>query len=343
MMKMARERNIGYNPRMELLVRDGESALYALPKQPLLERYVSTSRETRRICNDPLVYGVDYTNSLRNACARTFTLFSRAHISMGAESNTLVLHILRGGLNFGIREALHEAYGWSKTTSAFISSQRVLANEGWQISENSYRKMPHVHDADVLFGDVVATGVSLRHALDKLIEEAHAHGASYRSLTFFTIGGDEAEKILLGASKKCAELFPAFQTARIIYIEGCFGVAQDNSPLSIRIPGTDLLRSPAILAPEFIESQNEALSYALERCTIYDAGSRAFDPHEYLEDVRDYWQKVLALGQKGMTVAEYLKERFPDDDRLSNSAFLADQSSKDSLQKVAEAQLARLH
>jgi hypothetical protein len=328
---------------MEPIIKRDGAAIYELTSLPRTKRYITTTPESRSICNDPLVYGVSYTSALRTAVTKTFKLFKEAGIEIAREKNSLILNILRGGLNYGIRDALFAAYGWSDTSSAFISSQRVFTDaEGWQISENSYRKMPHIADADVIFGDVVATGTSLRHALAKLIEEKSVAGTSYRTLTFFTIGSAESERILEGAAAQCAELFPHFQGARMIYIEGIFGVPDKTSSLSIALQGTDLLRHPATLAPEFIESQKEALTYALERCTIYDAGSRAFDPHEYLTDVKEYWRKVEALGASGMSVYQYLQERFPEDSRLQDAVFEKEYSRADSLQKVAQEHLKKL-
>ena len=66
------------------------------------------------------------------------------------------------------------------------------------------------------------------------------------------------------------------------------------------------------MAPEFIESQYEDASYPLERCTIYDAGSRAFWVREYANDVLNYWKQVLDLAASGVTFLEYLEQRFPE-------------------------------
>ena len=75
--------------------------------------------------------------------------------------------------------------------------------------------------------------------------------------------------------------------------------------------GTDLVRLGALMAPEFVESQYEAPSFPIERCTIYDAGSRAFWVREYAEDVLGYWRQNLQFANHGMTFADLLAERFP--------------------------------
>ena len=73
------------------------------------------------------------------------------------------------------------------------------------------------------------------------------------------------------------------------------------------------------MAPEFIESQYEDPSYPLERCTIYDAGSRAFWVREYANDVLNYWKQVLDLAASGISFLEYLEQRFPELDALHHN------------------------
>lgn len=312
-------------------------SLYKVEGDGPVERLVLTSEQTRAICNDPFVHGMVYTESLKAAC--TACLKS---LEAGDEERAVVFHILRGGLNFGLREALHGAYGWTRHGSAFISSQRACDEKGdWYITENRYEKVYLPKGAHLYFGDVVATGVSLEHALLKLVELAQKQDASIARMTFFTIGGDRAEQILEKVDAKCRELFEDYEGSRVIYIEGVFGVAEADSPLSIALAGTDLLRSPALMAPEFVESQNEDLAYALERCTIYDAGSRAFHLEEYLEDVHEYWGQVKKLAEDGMSYAAYLKERFPEDLRLQNEDWVAKHDSADLLLEVAETQLSK--
>jgi hypothetical protein len=65
------------------------------------------------------------------------------------------------------------------------------------------------------------------------------------------------------------------------------------------------------MAPEFIESQYEDPAYPIERCIIYDAGSRAFWTREYIEDVVGYWKQNLDLAERGMSFEELVRERMP--------------------------------
>jgi hypothetical protein len=97
-----------------------------------------------------------------------------------------------------------------------------------------------------------------------------------------------------------------------VYFEGRFAVAGDDSPLSVKITGTDLLRRGGLCAPEFIKSQYESPSFPLERCAIYDAGSRAFWLPEYFEDIQEYWTETYKLADGGMSFSDLLRERCPE-------------------------------
>ena len=94
------------------------------------------------------------------------------------------------------------------------------------------------------------------------------------------------------------------------------------------------MRCKSLLAPEFIESNFEAPSYPLERCTIYDAGSRAFQVEEYLEDVIEYWTKVLTLAKR-VTFEEMMAERFPEIDIRRFGSVSLEQIARDQLQKLS--------
>ena len=59
----------------------------------------------------------------------------------------------------------------------------------------------------------------------------------------------------------------------------------------------------------------------MERCTIYDAGSRSFDVPEYIKDVIEYWEEVEKLSKDGFTLFDALKERWNENDYSSKSEF----------------------
>lgn len=299
--------------------------------------FVVSTPHTRAICNDPFVTGLRYTSGLSNACAAALKALVENSVVQLAEDDTTALNILRGGLNFGLREALGQAFGWNDHASAFISAQRARRSpnsEDWIITESDYKKIHLLKRNNIVFGDVVATGSSLEFALQRIRDEAVKNKVAIESLVFVTIGGPRSHEILSRLSSDLSELFPGYKGSVVVYFEGIFAVANPQSPLSIKIDGTDLLRRDSVLAPEFVTSQYQSPSCPIERCTIYDAGSRAFDPCEYFHDIADYWQKTLALAREGMSYTRLLQERCPE---LDLTRFgLVD------LKKLCEQQLAKV-
>ena len=297
---------------LSLAYESGSARLYRIgPAEPgALESYVATTPGTRAICNDPTVAGVRYTRLLREAC----TEILRALAPDVPESDAVVVNILRGGLNFGLRDALADAFGWNAHTTCFMSAQRARDaqdSEEWHITENSYRKVYFPKAASFFVGDVVATGTSLRYGLQELLKSAAEQQVAVRNIVFFTYGGPKAAAILREIDAACRERFPDYGRTVLIYLEGRFEVPAPDTPLHVRLTGTDLIRLGALMAPEFVESQYGSPSYPIERCTIYDAGSRAFWLYEYVEDVIGYWRQNLQFANHGMTFAELLAERFP--------------------------------
>lgn len=278
-----------------------------------IRRYIFSTRETQNIVNKPEVMGMEYTEALESGLMHLLTGFRPHHFDNLHEDQVNVFNFLRGGLNFGLRQALHRAYGWNLHRTSFMSSQRARDENGrWYITEDSYRKITIALGSVVFCGDVVATGITLESGLEALTEEIAKRNASLRYFIFFTIGCHKAEKILQKYYDLWKTRFKDFEGIDLFYIEGKFHLADSKTPVTIKLQGTDLLRQGSVLMPEFIRAQEENITYALERCTIYDAGSRAYDIEEYKGDLLEYWEQVYALAKKGMTTQGYLAERFPE-------------------------------
>ncbi len=223
-------------------------SLYRLPSESKIENCIASTPETRSICNDPGVAGCEYTRRLCHACRKVLEL---SPIALN-EKETVVVNILRGGLNYGLRDALADAYGWNTHTTCFISAQRArnsADSEDWHITENDYAKVYFPEVASLVIGDVVATGTSLRYALQELLRSALEQRVRLRSILFFTFGGSKASDILEDIDRQCRELFPGYEKTVLVFFEGCFTCAEVSTPLSVRLTGTDLLRWHATMAP----------------------------------------------------------------------------------------------
>lgn len=288
-----------------------------------VERYVVSTAGSRAVANRPELLGVAFNLALQDCMATSLTSAPfRPLLEQTPEEKVCVVSFLRGGLNFELRRALHTAYGFNRHSSAFMSSQRYRQDGRWHVKEDMYRKLDVPRDAVLIMGDVVATGVTMDNGLQVVIDHIQEIGASVRALVFFTIGCHKAEKILARIDERLRAAFPGYERTVLVYLEAKYKLVDSKAELRIGIPGTDLVRRGGLLAPELESSQYDRASYLLERCAIYDAGSRAFDIPQYAEDVVDYWRQVLALADRGWTLGEALLERWPEGGLLEREPFL---------------------
>ena len=310
---------------LEKICHYPEIAYYALKddnREPV-ETYVFSTPQTRRICNVPEVVGVEYTSLMERAMISALQhLPGKDDLLQIPQERFCVFTFLRGGLNFGLREALYHAYGFNRHGSSFMTSQRYMVDGIWHIRENQYRKIKVPDSATMLVGDVVATGTTIKEGFNVFLDYLRANRNRLENLIFFTIGCHYAEKILGEVDHRLRRMNPAYGRTIIVYLEGKFLVAEDNTPLKIKIPGTDLIRTGGLVTPEFALSQYEDDAYPIERCTIYDAGSRSFDIPEYMDDVVDYWEQTKRLAERGFTLYDALKERWPETGWENADAFM---------------------
>ena len=296
---------------------------------PSLRRYVVSTRDTRDLMNHPEIINCDFTNLLENGITNVLKgLNMLERLSTVGSKTVNVYHILRGGLNFGVREALRKAFGYKWHSSSYISSQRVLKEGRFEISEDTYRKFLVPNNATVYFGDIVASGVSLDNGVHYLASFMERSGLSLRNLVFVTIGCVEAERVLVKWHREFKSRFPGYDRTILIYLEGRFALAGDDTPLANSLKDTDLLKSyklGALLAPEFEGSQFERMIVGLEGCAIYDGGKKSFEPINHIRDILEFWEKqVRAAEQRAMTLWDEYNARFPLDMYFADIASLAE-------------------
>ncbi len=316
---------LGWNMQyLEVVSRRPDVSWYRLlgEHQGAVTRWVVSTPETVAICNRPEVLGVEYTDKLAAATTRALaTAPFRGLLESVPSSSLCVMNFLRGSLNFELRNAVARALNSNDHVTCFMSSQRFRESGRWHVKENMYRKIHIPTDAVLLFGDVVATGVTLDSGLEVLVQHMVESRASVKGIVFFTIGCHKIEKYLLKYDELLRKSFPGYEQTHVVYFEGKMKMVDSSTKLVIGIPGTDLIKLDALLAPEFEFSQYEDVAPVLERCVIYDAGSRSFDAREYLADVAGYWRQVQGLGKRGYTLREALMERWPEGDYQSFAVF----------------------
>ena len=292
-----------------------------------LHRYVVSTRDTRDLMNHPEIINCDFTNLLENGVTNMLKGLNMLEKLSTIGSKTVnVYHILRGGLNFGVREALRKAFGYKWHSSSYISSQRVLKEGRFEISEDTYRKFLVPNNATVYFGDIVASGISLDNGVHYLASYMERNGLELRNMVFITIGCVEAERVLAKWHREFKARFPRYERTILIYFEGRFALAGDDTPLANSLKDTDLLKSwklGALLSPEFEGSQFGRMIVGLEGCAIYDGGKKSFEPVNHIRDVLEFWEKQMhAAERRGMTLWDEYNARFPLDMYFADIASL---------------------
>jgi hypothetical protein len=311
---------------LETMSRSESASWYRLCGnwQGEVNRWIASTPETIAICNDPEIAGVDYTNKMRTAMVSTLASSPfRPFLESVPSSRLCIMNFLRGGLNFDLRGALYDALGSSYHATCFMSSQRKRKDGRWTVKEDMYRKMKIPQGAILLVGDVVATGVTVENGFRVIEQYLVERKTPIRGIVFYTIGCHKLEKILEGVHARFKAHFPDdYQETHAIYLEGKFRLVDSATRLMIAIQGTDLVKFNSMLSPEYEASQFDNLFAPLERCTIYDAGSRAFDVTEYFNDVFQYWEQVQVLARRGYTLKEALKERWQETEYVTRERFL---------------------
>lgn len=146
-------------------------------------------------------------------------------------------------------------------------------------------------------GKVTAANILsiLRGALNYPLEEScyREHGASLRNIIIFTIGGTTGIKILERLTKEIREFWPEFEGFITVYYEGIFSTYQDRGVSGINLPDVDFYWKDGIIAPEFRRETLSMRDPLFEKCIIYDGGARRYEIHEHVEEVLDFWNKML--------------------------------------------------
>ena len=172
-------------------------------------------------------------------------------------------------------------------TSAFCKEEEIAG------LEIKYSKLTMVPGSTLLIGDIIATGETLIHCLRYVTDFYREHGASLRNIIIFTIGGTTGIKILERLTKEIREFWPEFEGFITVYYEGIFSTYQDKGVSGINLPDVDFYWKDGIIAPEFRRETLSMRDPLFEKCIIYDGGARRYEIHEHVEEVLDFWNKML--------------------------------------------------
>lgn len=314
----------------EFLVRrfkDETAAIYSIESESrvsAIHRYIVSTRDTRNMMNFPEIINCDFTGLMRNGITNALKSLNHLEkLSLINSRNVNVYHILRGGLNFQIRDVLRKAFGYKWHSSSYISSQRVKEGVEFVISDDAYRKFEVPDNATVYSADIVASGASLDNSLVYLEKYMENKNLELNNFVFITIGGKRAEEVLEKWDRRFRKTHPHYERTVLVYLEGRFALGGVQTPLENVLPDTDLLRNyklGALLSPEFEHSQFEKMIIPLEGCVIYDGGKKAFEPVNHIIDVLEFWEKQRDYARKKKTsLWQEYNTRFPLDMYMEDS------------------------
>ena len=252
------------------------------------EYYVVSEAETRKLLNTPEVVGYEVYHCLIPSTSQMLYYFKE----QGKVTAANILSILRGALNYPLEESCYREHIRVHDIS-FLSSERVFKEEEIAGLEIKYSKLTMVPGSTLLIGDIIATGETLIHCLRYVTDFYREHGASLRNIIIFTIGGTTGIKILERLTKEIREFCPEFEGFITVYYEGIFSTYQDRGVSGINLPDVDFYWKDGIIAPEFRRETLSMRDPLFEKCIIYDGGARRYEIHEHVEEVLDFWNKML--------------------------------------------------
>lgn len=271
--------------------------LFRLSPDMGIEVLIASTPETISLLNNPEIRGLEFQNklseALKNIAAAIYqSLDCKAGQSM--RSNPIdVLYILRGGLNFNFHNFLAEVSTKFPEVS-FISSQRIPDDNGFIVGEASYQKWSIQDNALLCLGDISATGTTLKYALERIVNQYASEGKKPCRLLIFTVGTSRAFKELKSYIGTLNEAWdPIFEGVTVVFLEAIFSLYEGNTDLAAtHLPYTDFFRKSF---PRSLQFEADCVSKPvtfLERCAIYDGGSRSFEPNTYLKNLKKYWTRL---------------------------------------------------
>ena len=279
-----------------------KASLYTLSSGLNIETVIASTPQVAELLNTPEICGIEFQTAFSKALLNIIEglyINENFRIARLLKQYPLdVLYILRGGLNFDIHKSLSEITD-TPTEVSFISSQRVeTGSKDFSIGESNYRKWSIQNDAIVCIGDISATATTLRHTIDLAISQYAKEEKKPKGLLIFTIGTSTIKEVLDEYDKKLRRVWGStFQGITLVFLEGIFYLYRGDVALlsSTHLPFTDFFRKDFPVAIEFERKCLMTPSCFMERCAIYDGGSRAFEPKLYLNNLQKYWKSIGEL------------------------------------------------
>jgi len=248
------------------------------------KNYVISNHDTCELLSRPEIVGYDIKLKMLSPISDFLKYFCKEFYI----ENVHIVNILRGGLNFPIEEACYKCKVNVSGTS-FLSSERVFDNERISQIVSNYKKILKISDSTIIIGDIIATGETIRNAVNNIKKNYKEYNKSIKRIIFFTIGTISAIKAIKKMEEELFECWDDFEGIHLAFIEGVFTTYSSSGLTELNLPNVDFRVSEGIISPNY-RSQLLNEEYTLfEKCTIYDGGSRRFEQHHHIDTILNYW------------------------------------------------------
>jgi len=261
--------------------------------------YVVSDAGTCRLMASPEVVGFDSYLAMLPATSKTMAYFKER----GLESVD-IFTILRGGLNYPLEQACREN-GIRVPNINFISCERTIIDGVITGLDTRYEKISVVDGITLAIGDIIASGQTLDLCLRHVINTYRDNGKQIRKIIFFTIGGTKAIRLMENITVETRKFWPSFEGFECVFYEGIFRVYEDKGITGVNTPDIDFFWNGGAVSPEFKKYvfNFKHAPALLEKCIIYDGGARRYTIKEHIEELRDYWDKLLSVADSSCTSA----------------------------------------
>ncbi len=266
----------------------GDTNIYELRGSQLHNRYYLLSGPgSRELLSAPEMVGFPCYSALLEE-----TVAALRHLQANGLGGDLdIFTILRGGLNYPLEEAAFRC-GIRVRDMHFVSCERIAENHVIKGLEIKYDKIYPSRNRVLAIGDILATGDTLRHCFEHLMQKFLQKGGSIRRLLFFTIGGTRAFPLMEALSTKLSAIFAGFEGIDCFFFEGAFTVYEDKGVSGINHPDIDFGWKGGVVSPEFRRFIVDRPDALLEKCIIYDGGARRYNLPEHFAEVLEYWEGI---------------------------------------------------
>jgi len=272
---------------MRLISTGGGRALYEHPHPGPARVLLCSSAPSRRLLTDPVVTGSTYRRLVRSAVAEALAMF-RADEAGGrvlCTDRMSVVTILRGGLSFGVEEAITIACA-AEADVSFVGTERStdaslkIVYERWELDSGP-----------VITGDILATGGTMTAVLSRLRMATAPRRRRPAAVVLVVIGSaagvDAVQRLLAGWDPS------ERPQVTVILLEALFALPAPDTTVPFPRFSFDLLRSAAGSTPEYEAARLASVGSLFERCVVYDGGVRAFTPSAHVDDRSSWWAAVV--------------------------------------------------